>query len=208
MDVLKSYRDFFDLHIVFDHIISTSPFCFLHKSGGLSVLRAALCPAVKVSPASASSLLSLSFSTSRATLPPLSCQLFFLIVVRLFCDSTLEGETTKGKVSIALPSGNTTEDFFPFFSPFFCAFLFLASSFFLWLFWSRVKELLSHCQMSDSEVAVAWKGIAFSSCVFACLFVRVCMCVRSLWCPPYDSVHWADAGICQLMGDNMQACKC
>lgn len=206
MDILKSYRDFFDLHIVFDHIISTSPFCFLHKSGGLSVLCAALCPAVKVSPASASSLLSLSFSTSRATLPPPSCQLFFLIAVVRFCDSTLEGETTKGKVSIALPSGKTTEDFFPLLLSFFSLhFFFLASSFlffFFWLFWSRVKELLIHCQMSDSEVAVAWKGIAFSSCVFACLFACVCVC------DPFEVPRMTDAGICQLMGDNMQACKC
>lgn len=143
-DISKSYWNLFDLHIVFDHIITTSPFCFLHKSGGLSVLYTLLC--CKGFPSASS------FFLFQLPEPLFSCHLvsFFIAVVLVFCESTLERETTKEKVSFASLSGWQQTISFSY-SVLFCAFF---SSFF-WLFWSWAEELLIHCQMSDSKVALA-----------------------------------------------------
>lgn len=87
LNLLNSNLDPFFDHCNRPH---NNSFCFLHQSSGWSVC--APFSAVRVSPVPALCLLP--FLTSTATLPPLSCQLLLQCVL-LFCDWTLEGETTK-----------------------------------------------------------------------------------------------------------------
>lgn len=182
---LKSYRDSSDLHIVSDHIISTSPSCFLHKCGGLSVaIAAALWPLSEVPlPSLCQPPLCSHFffstsgdttpSSSTSLIPPpviLSASFFFIALVLVFCHSTPEGETTKGRVSMASPPATRLVSlllsFLPLFFPPRLLFFYTAR------FDLRVKELLIHCRARDLRGCRRLKR----NCIFN--RVRVCVCVR------------------------------
>lgn len=190
-DKSKSYWNFSDLNIAIDHIITTSPVCFLHKSGGLSVLCALLC-CKGLRGASSFFALLLCFNFQSHCSP--CCLVSFLIaVVLVLCDSTLEGEQKNQKKKLALPRRLVDDRSLLFLLLSFLVFFFFLSRLFFWLFWSWAKELLIHCQMFDSKGFCSFKrDCIVSLCVYVCDPFEV----------PHDSEHWGGAGICQLMGDN------
>lgn len=102
LNLFNSNLEPFFFTIVIDHIITPSPFCFLHQSGGWSVCEPLCCEGLP----SASSLFALSFFflLPQPLFPCCLGSLFFSVVL-LFCDWTLEGETTKEN----LPTGRKQE---------------------------------------------------------------------------------------------------
>lgn len=152
-----------------------------------------------------------SFSTSRAHPPHphsplhphpvvLSASFFFIALVLVFCDSTPEGETTKGRVSMAPPSATRLVSLLLSFLLLFFSHLVLFSFFFTACFDLGVKELLIHCQTRDLR---GCRGLKRN-----CIFNRVCVCVCMR--DPFEGpcltqcTEWM-LGFRRLMGDNMWA---
>lgn len=153
IDISKSYWNFSDLHILIDHIITTSSFCFLHKSGGLSALCTLLCS--KGLP-SANSFFAHSFCFNLYShSSPCRLVSLFISVVLVFLWFNYRGRNEqKKKVSIALLSSRRHKTSLSS-SVLFMLFCFFSSCLFFRLFWSWAEELLIHCQMSDIKLSVA-----------------------------------------------------
>lgn len=145
-------------------------------------------------PVSASSLLSLFFSTSRATTTPpppppplhtdsisspvfLSAPFFFITLVLVLCCSSLEGETTKGRVSMASPPATRLVSPSVLFAAFFPhPVLFFHTA----CFDLRVKELLIRCQACDLRGCRGLKRNCIFNCVRVLVSVCVCACASPL----------------------------